>query len=242
MHMNANEGHPTADKVLRQAITMVIDNEDYNIADNGGQQGMPTVSEIIPTHPCALEDAADYRATGSLEDAKALLEDNGYVYEGDTLTKDGQPIMLKFPADTASNAAPEYVAGRLGELGIDVQLDLSDFSTWLPKYDGLEYDLVVGLYDNFGPLLQYLSIVSGYGGASGTYTNNPEMKGLLDQANTQSGDVQCETIKEIQRSQLENADFIPLHAAMTTWASKGWDFDITTSVQFDPTSLRPLGE
>jgi peptide/nickel transport system substrate-binding protein len=239
LQLNATEGHPTADKVLRQAITMVISSSDYNIAENGGAQGVPTVSELISTHPCALKDAEKYRATGSLDDAKALLEANGYTYQGDTLTKDGKPIELAFPADAASNAAPQYVTDRLGELGIKVNLDLTDFTTWLPKFTGMTYDITVGQYDNFGPYLQYLAIVTGHGSA-GPYTNNPEVGTLLEKALTESGDELCKTVQDIQRSVLENADFVPLDARIVTFASKGWDFKISTSVQLDPTTLHPV--
>ena len=83
MHMNATEGHPTADKVLRQAITMAVDNEEYNIAENGGERGTPTVSELIPSHPCGAQNPEQYRAQGTLEDARQLLVDNGYVYDGE---------------------------------------------------------------------------------------------------------------------------------------------------------------
>ena len=218
---------------------MAISSSDYNIAENGGAQGVPTVSELIPTHPCALKDAEKYRATGSLEDAKALLTANGYTYDGDTLTKDGKPVELAFPADAASNAAPQYVTDRLGELGIKVNLDLTDFTTWLPKFTGMTYDITVGQYDNFGPYLQYLAIVTGHGSA-GPYTNNPEVGTLLDKALTESGDELCKTVQDIQQSVLENADFVPLDARIVTFASKGWDFKISTSVQLDPTTLHPV--
>ena len=149
--------------------------------------------------------------------------------------------MLDYPADTASNAAPEYVADQLEELGIQVNLELTDFTTWLPRYTGLDYDITVGLYDNFGPVLQYLGIVTGHGSA-GEYTDNPEVTELMATVLSQDGDASCDTIKEIQRSVLENADFIPLHVPVVVFAERdGWDFDISTAVQLDPTTLHPVG-
>ena len=75
----------------------------------------------------------------------------------------------------------------------------------------MTYDITVGQYDNFGPYLQYLAIVTGHGSA-GPYTNNPEVGTLLDKALTESGDELCKTVQDIQKSVLENADFVPLES------------------------------
>lgn len=129
--MNNAAGAPTADKRVRQAIRYAIDH-DQLIAARGGVD--KALGGPIPSLDPGYEDLTKLYPH-DVEKAKELLRQAGYTKE--------HPLKLTLTyANTYGSEIGDQLRSQLKEVGIDIKVNVVEFSTWLQDvYTDKHYDL-----------------------------------------------------------------------------------------------------
>ncbi|MGN7300124.1 ABC transporter substrate-binding protein [Ferdinandcohnia sp. SAFN-114] len=191
-----------AKKDFREAISLAIDRESLvnNIlsgntipASSVSPPGTIGFNEDLPVYPFDPEKA------------KELLEKVGY---------DGSPIKMGAPVGryAMDRQMGEAIAGMLQNVGINVELETLEFSSYVPKMDEGAYDFYyIGVADlTINPNTHW----NGYyhsENAEGGYAN-PEVDKLMDQAIQTIDDAEVtELYKEIQEILYEEKPTFPLY-------------------------------
>jgi peptide/nickel transport system substrate-binding protein len=118
-----------SDPLVRQAITHAIDKQGVLDLNNGF--GTIIGAPVPPTDPWYEDQTALYPY--DLEAARAKLAEAGYA--------DGLELTFVVP-NIYPTAIPDYVVSQLGEIGIEVDLQIVEFTTWLEQvYTNHDYDL-----------------------------------------------------------------------------------------------------
>lgn len=119
---------PLADQRVRQAIRQAIDHDAIIEALGSGQTQYGPIPELDPGYE-DLSDVAPYDP----EAARALLEEAGY--------DDDLELTLTIPS-FYSTTIPQILVSDLDEVGITLEVDSVDFTTWLTDvYTNKDYDL-----------------------------------------------------------------------------------------------------
>ena len=113
---------PFDDVAVRQAAIMAMKQEDYLASAFGNPELWTTCFSVYPCGtPFASEIAADNIMTGSVEAAKAALEQTNY---------DGTPVVIMQPTDIPALSAFSLVtAEKLRNAGFTVDIQAMDWST-----------------------------------------------------------------------------------------------------------------
>lgn len=186
-----NSREPLNDPLVRQAITQAIDKQAIVEGANFG------FGTVIGTHATPAEpywiDIEPYPYDP--ERARELLEEAGYG--------DGE-LTLSFELPEPYNierTAGQVIAQQLTEVGIDVELTVVEWGTWLERiFTGADYDMTIighseprdiNIYGNPDYYYRY---------------DNPEVRELLEQAElATSQEVAMESYREIARIIAEDA-------------------------------------
>lgn len=124
---NQKPGSPLADQRVRQAIRQAIDHDAFVEALGAGETQFGPIPSLDPGY----EDLADV-APYDPEAARALLDEAGVEDLELTLT-----IPNFYPT-----TIPQILVSDLNEVGITLEVDSVDFSTWLNDvYVNQDYDL-----------------------------------------------------------------------------------------------------
>ncbi|WP_251453188.1 ABC transporter substrate-binding protein [Microbacterium sp. Marseille-Q6648] len=124
---NQNEGSPLADERVRQAIRQAIDHQAFIDAASSGQTQYGPIPSLDPGYE-DLSDVAPYDP----EAARALLEEAG---------ADDLELTLTIPS-FYSTTIPQILVSDLNEVGISLEVESVDFSTWLNDvYVNQDYEL-----------------------------------------------------------------------------------------------------
>jgi peptide/nickel transport system substrate-binding protein len=124
---NQKEGSPLADKRVRQAIRQAIDHDAIIEALASGETQYGPIPSLDPGYE-DLSDVAPYDP----EAAKALLDEAGV---------EDLSLTLTIP-NFYSTTIPQILVSDLNEVGITLEVDSVDFSTWLNDvYVNQDYDL-----------------------------------------------------------------------------------------------------
>jgi peptide/nickel transport system substrate-binding protein len=119
---------PLADKRVRQAIRQAIDHDAIIEALASGQTQYGPIPELDPGYE-DLSDVAPYDP----EAARELLKEAGY--------EDDLELTLTIPS-FYSTTIPQILVSDLDEVGITLDVDSVDFTTWLTDvYTNQDYDL-----------------------------------------------------------------------------------------------------
>ena len=124
---NQNPGSPLADKRVRQAIRHAIDHEAFVEALASGETQYGPIPSLDPGY----EDLADV-APYDPDAARALLEEAG---------AEDLELTLTIP-NFYSTTIPQILVSNLNEVGVTLEVDSVDFSTWLNDvYLNQDYDM-----------------------------------------------------------------------------------------------------
>ncbi|WP_169581597.1 MULTISPECIES: ABC transporter substrate-binding protein [Microbacterium] len=124
---NQKPGSPLADQRVRQAIRQAIDHDAFVEALGAGETQYGPIPSLDPGYE-DLSDVAPYDP----EAARALLDEAGVEDLELTLT-----IPNFYPT-----TIPQILVSNLNEVGITLEVDSVDFSTWLNDvYVNQDYDL-----------------------------------------------------------------------------------------------------
>ena len=204
---------PVADVKVRQALQYAVDKEAFNQAAFGGG-ALPAASPLMrPTfgYDPATEEMYRFDPT----QAGALLDEAGWVLNGEVREKDGQPLELYMPIidRPRDNAMATFLQGSFRELGIDMTVEPMERGaygqTWREENN---YDFSFMWFSYADPdVLRTIFHSANIGAFNRAQYNNPEVDKMLEDAAASSDPaVRSDLYAQIQRQVLEDAVVIPL--------------------------------
>ena len=220
---NQRPGEPGADPLVREAVALALDAEDYTTAASFGL-GEPIDTIYTPNMDCYTESNGELKPQQDLDAAKAKLAEAGYGPGGKTLT-------LRLLGYDAQNSGPDYVAETLRGLGIEVDITNGTLAQGAGIIYGDE-----GLWDIFVfpmmtaspipyPLVTKMSSNLGEGGAYNFgRVQNEEFDRLAGEATSQTGEERCETWGKAEAALLERVDAVPLMWPIAHYFADGVTF------------------
>ena len=201
---------PCRDPALRRAVSLAVDRS----AVAGALLSHHAQASPLPIHPASPwydQELADSLAF-DLQGAQALLEEAGYVLEGDVLTRNGSPVALTLAVNSDSTfrlSVAEYAAQCLERLGIAVTVEAMAWDDYVSALERGSFDLYlaeVRLTADFD-----LTALASSGGALnyGGYASG-ETDGLLAAYRAASGGARAEAASALLGRLAEDMPFAPL--------------------------------
>ncbi|MEM6529204.1 MAG: ABC transporter substrate-binding protein, partial [Chloroflexota bacterium] len=200
--------HPFfADVRVRQAVAMGYNKQDILATLGGEEGGTPLVGVVAPTISWAYNSDVELYEYNP-EAAAALLEEAGFTdSDGDGIrecngclyAEEGTPLAVTIRYSNILQLFETTVLvaqDQLGQLGFDVELELVEWSNYIPEvYFGQDYDMTAmsnsgGTQppdpNDFTTLLQSSQDILGSGNNIASYVN-PEVDDLIQQARSVPG-------------------------------------------------------
>ncbi|WP_156289563.1 ABC transporter substrate-binding protein [Oceanobacillus salinisoli] len=194
-----NEVKPLDDVRVRQAINLAVD-KDMIIETVADGMGTKLGSNFSPAMDFYYEPGLEDYYAPNIEEAQALLAEAGYA--------DGFSLELTVPSDYQFHVdTAQVIVEQLSQIGIDVEIKLIEFSTWLETvYQDEQYESTIiaftGEIDPYEVLVRY---VSDYRSNFVNY-NNPDYDELIEKAVASTDEEEmAELYKEAQRLLTEEA-------------------------------------
>jgi peptide/nickel transport system substrate-binding protein len=231
--VNANR-FPTDDNVVRMAINNGLDRQQMMDTLYAGQYepGYGPLTPITFSYWAVCEEVNAF----DLEGAKKMLEDAGWVMNGDFYEKDGQPLELQVYVFGTSGPVGEAFQSAIKPLGVDAKITVAPFTD--QKAVGFEgrHNLMLGRFDAPDPrILRLLYHSENFGETGFMWTHfqetNPDLQATLDDA-LETGDTETDAdaraaaYTQAQQIIVENGLAVPLRydhmiAGMRDYV-KGW--------------------
>ncbi len=208
---------PHADVAVRQALSYALDKEAMNQAVWGGTNAPASSPLMKPTfgYEPKTEEVYSYDPAT----AASMLEEAGWVLNGEIREKDGQPLALYWPIQDRPNdrAMSTFIQGAFREVGADVQIDVLERGAAAEKQEAGDYDLSYLWFSYADPdVLRTLFYSGNIGNFNYANYNNPEVdQMLLDAAATTDPEERQGLYSQIQLQMLEEAVTIPLADSIT---------------------------
>jgi peptide/nickel transport system substrate-binding protein len=205
IEFNTKEG-PFVDSAIRRAISTAIDRR-FMIDTIFFGYGKPATSALSSNFKATglHAEMPNYPANGDIASANKMLDDAGYVKDGNGIRMKGVLDLIPYGEDWRRGG--EYLKQVLGDIGIDVELRYEDVPTWLKRiyhnYDfqmNLNYfyqlaDPVLGVHRHYGTNM----IRKGTHFVNSSRYSNAKLDGLLRAGMTQPDETKRAAIyKEIQ--------------------------------------------
>jgi peptide/nickel transport system substrate-binding protein len=177
---------PTDDINVRRAINMAIDKETMLQLPGWAGYGRPGLaplpSNMVPNGDLSM--LAEYDIPYDLEGANALLDENGWVLNGEIREKEGVQLVLDMVTQTSDVDAGqiEPIDGFLNEIGARLNIRAGDFNFWIDTVQATDFHMTlmsdsgyigVGIIEEF---FREGEPFANYGLA------NPELNELIDAA------------------------------------------------------------
>lgn len=202
LFVNNLENEWMKEQKFREALSLAIDRE-LLVNNILGGNTIPASSVSPPGTIGFHEDLPVYEYDP--ERAKSLLEEIGY---------DGSTIKMGAPAGryAMDRQIGEAVAGMFEDIGINVDLEILEFSSYVPKTDEGYYDIhYIGVADlTINPHAHWIGYYHS-DNSEGNYSN-PEVDALMDQVIQTIDDEEAITIyKQIQEILYEEKPTLPLY-------------------------------
>jgi peptide/nickel transport system substrate-binding protein len=238
---NEEPGHATSDETLRSALMTSIDQKAYQIADSAGH-GVISTSIFTKDTPCYSTTSKGLLPTYSMDKAKSILSSGGYTLSGGKLMKDGKPVSLTIIGSTGENAGPEYLRSQFAQLGINVDLQVTDFTSMVQKLFPGKFDVVIVQTRFTGSpqvwIANYLGAAPTNGGSNWGRNINPEANQAAEDAKSAAPDAKCKAYQTVQDSLLKHHDSMPAFAPQVYWFGKDIKFQLGSLYAVDPTTIR----
>lgn len=214
----ARTDSPQADVAVRRALSYAVDKEALNQAVWGGVYA-PAASPLMkPTF--GYEPKTEEVYTFDVEKAAAMLEEAGWVLNGEIREKDGKQLTFAWPIQDRpnDNGMATFIQGAWLAVGADVVVEPMERGAFVERTrEAGEYDLGFMWFSYADPDTLRTIFYSGNIGNFniGNY-NNPEMdQMLLDAAAATDTAARQELYSKIQLQLLDEAVTIPLGDSIT---------------------------
>lgn len=228
LELNAGKA-PFDDPKVREAFATGID-INASISSLFFDTVERSYSPLSSAEPLAVSAPEDFTLDG--DGANALLDDAGWS-ERDSdgyRVKDGNRLSLDFPVSTAQSIPAEQslfdqIAAGAKDLGIEINIELMDLSTWYAALGQNDYDLVSAPYTKVGPdVLRILYHSSGIEPAPSRYFANhsqvalPKLDDALEKASSsQDADERASLYETAQNLILDGHYIVPLYDQLNTF-------------------------
>jgi peptide/nickel transport system substrate-binding protein len=147
----------------------------------------------------------------------------GWEMDGDTLMKGGEPFTFTLNLNSSNepgNRASQVMQSQLREFGIDMQIQGIEFTTLLTELKAGNYQASYIGYAYASPDIVYLWFHSDNIGSGLTLSqySNPELDELIEQSRSVvDQDERLDLYEQIQKHIVDNAIWVPLWEASTTY-------------------------
>ncbi|MCC5829677.1 MAG: peptide-binding protein [Phycisphaeraceae bacterium] len=188
-NFNDRDGNPGRfnDRRVRQAMTMLINRQEMADRIN---YGLATVS-AGPFHFMGPQANPDIRPwPHDVERARRLLEEAGYTRGRDGILVDAEGRPFRFSLSTASGSPVGeeqalYIRDALAQVGIDMRVDLLEWSTLLSRINERNFDAIMlgwtgGIETDPNQIFHSSQIEDG--GSNAISYSNPDLDALIEQA------------------------------------------------------------
>jgi peptide/nickel transport system substrate-binding protein len=209
---------PQADVAVRRALSYAVDKEAMNQAVWGGVFA-PAASPLMkPTF--GYEPKTEQVYTYDPAKAGAMLEEAGWVLNGDIREKDGKTLTFSWPIQDRpnDNGMATFIQGAFRAVGADVVVEPMERGAFIERTrEAGEYDLAFMWFSYADPdTLRTIFYSGNIGNFNVGKYNNPEMDQLLlDAAAEIDLEKRQELYSKIQLQLLDEAATIPLGDSIT---------------------------
>lgn len=215
---NAASDGPPGDVAFRRACLHAIDRQELVerlLGSDGGVPGNPGF--LPPHHDFHHDDVASYPYDPAR--AEALLAEAGYERSGDGMrqTPDGEPLRLTLLTFPELAPVAELVRDSLGQVGIEVEFDPTDFFTAVAGGKLNEYEMALlffgGLERDPDLLREFFSVkTAGEGIFHALGWRNDDFEALAQrQRRTLDEDARREMINRMQELIATDLPLVPLY-------------------------------
>jgi peptide/nickel transport system substrate-binding protein len=204
------------DESVRRAILLGTDRDEIN--QIAGYQNGEAVSSPLTSSTLYYASQAE-AMTYDPDAAAALLEDDGWVMGSDGIRqKDGQPLTVGVTAFYSQDAL-ETIQMQLRDIGIDLQINMTDTAGFFGAIASGDYDfLAAGLTRTDPDALR--TLLSSAASSRWGIIDDPELESLLtEQASTADPDARAELIAQAQELIIDKAYLVPLLQSVQLHAS-----------------------
>jgi peptide/nickel transport system substrate-binding protein len=241
---NQNGDHPTADRLVRQALTQAVDWSEAQRVLTSGTGSDPTRLAMIPPSACVYDSLGGLLSPADPAAAAAALDEAGWVAGADgQRAKDGRPLVLTFLHDAALGAggaaAAELVTQQWTALGVGVEATQLDNSQMIEALFGTGAWDVAWEPVNVNNPDQVTGFFSGPGAPDGTNfagVHNQAYEEAVARAMTMNGTESCPVWAEGEVALMDGFDLVPFAASVAHMFVQGADF--TYLGRIEPATIR----
>lgn len=224
---------PTDDKLVRQAMNYAVDR--HVITDVIFRKTVPVaygpLEPLTPGYNPAVESYYPY----DKDKANALLDQAGWVKDGDFRKKNGQPLTASFIVQANNNfdEAAQVIQSQFKDVGIDLKLTSESNPTVFNTYNRGDQNLGDIFWWGADPeslysLYHSSQIKSGF---NWSHYTNPELDALLEEGYVESNTkARMALYEKAQVLIMEDAALIPVWGKMQLMAGKstvkGWNYTL----------------
>lgn len=215
--VNANK-FPTNDNTVRLAINKGFDRQQMmdTLYASQLEPGYGPLTPITFAYWSGCEEINAF----DLDGAKKMLEDSGWVMDGDFYAKDGQRLTLDVYVFGTSGPVAEAFQSAIKPMGVDVNITVAPFTDQKPVGFEGRHNLMLGRFDAPDPrILRLLYHSENFGETGFMWTHfqetNPDLQAQLDKA-LETGDAVTDTqgridaYTEAQKIIVENGLAVPI--------------------------------
>lgn len=169
------------------------------------------------------DGVVDYAYAQDQEKALEHFAMAGWEMDGDTLMKDGEPFTFTFTTISGNepqSKGSQVIQSQLRDFGIEMEIKATEFTTIITDLKAGNYEVSYIGYAYASPDIVYIWFHSDNIGEGLTLSqyNNPELDALIDESRSNSDlDQRLELYMEIQQHIIDNAIWVPLYEASTTY-------------------------
>jgi peptide/nickel transport system substrate-binding protein len=244
---NQAAGRPTADPVVRQALTQALDFAKLQkvLTSNSGENA--TQLAVLPPTGCNYDAVSGNVPATDLNAAKAALDSAGWVVGSDGIrAKNGQQLSLSFlyanVLGAGGTAAAELATDAWKQLGVKVDAKQQDDTALAGTLFGAGQWDITWIPVNVSSPDQLVGFLSGPAvpnGANFASIKNQTYTDAVTKAMSMSGTESCDSWKSGEAALYKASDVIPFANSLVPIFGKNAQFSVVGSIE--PTSVRMLG-
>lgn len=211
---------PVSDPVVREAVDLAINRNDFMLAAAGGQ-GVVSKTMLTPGMTCYSPALGKYAAPYDATKAEQILKADGWkLNSSGKLEKNGQPLTIRIAESNVWASAGAYVLDALDSIGMSASVAVLNDTTLLNTlYTTHQYDIIPYAYQDFFTTPSVMpSQDIGIGIKDPAYYAAVDAAGALPVAQS------CPAWNKALRIELNFVD--PLGYNDTTWFSAGFKFSV----------------
>ncbi|WP_447648156.1 ABC transporter substrate-binding protein [Microbacterium forte] len=238
LFFNHRAGTPTADVALRQAISELVDREEFSQVVS---QGAGTVADSLTSSGARCSASGEIELpSGGADAATDTLLAAGYTQsDSGAWSKDGAPVAIRLINGGGEVVGAEWIQSLLSDFGFDTVLDTQTGNDAVAALlAGTTWDVALSGYAAATPPLSLVSGAASPEGRNFSAIDNADYNVAVQTALTTGDGADCGLWQESEEIFFEGSELSPLMLTEATIASPTWDLGAGTSTFFlIPTSI-----